>query len=223
MIKNNTPAKVIAILGGTGKEGRGLAYRLARAGYEIFIGSRSLEKAQSTADDLLSIIGEPVRIHGASNTEAVSRSEIIILSVPYQVHQEALINVKNCMEGKLLIDVTVPIFGKENDRVQIPPAGSAAQEAQLILGDSAEICCAFQNISYKNLLDFAVCECDVLVTGTSELARRETIDIVYNIGFRGLDAGSIENSIVVEGLTSILIHINRQYKSSRAGIKITGV
>jgi 8-hydroxy-5-deazaflavin:NADPH oxidoreductase len=215
--------KTIAILGGTGKEGKGLSYRLAQAGYKIYIGSRSLEKAQNTANELLTNFSGQFRIHGSTYTEAVRRSDIIILSVPYIAHREVLVSIKDYMMGKLLIDVTVPIFGKEIDRANIPPSESAAQEARMILGENAEVCAAFQNISYKNLLDFSGCECDVLVTGTSEAARQETINIVANVGYRGWDAGPIENSIVVEGLTRLLIYINRQYKSSHAGIKITGV
>ena len=105
----------------------------------------------------------------------------------------------------------------------MPPAGSAAQEAQAILGENVQVTSAFQNISYELLLHSEPIECDVLVTGTTKEARMETLKLVLAAGLTGWDAGPIENSVVIEGLTSVLIHINRQSGSTNAGIKITGV
>jgi hypothetical protein len=215
--------KIVAIIGGTGREGRGLAAKLARNGYEVYIGSRSLEKAEITRKGFLSGMDIPVKIYAATYIDAVCCSEIILLTVPYKVHEEIIYFLKEYLQGKLLIDVTVPISPGQIDVVRIPPAGSAAQEAQSILGDGVDICTAFQNISHLNLSNDAAEVCDVLVTGSSEEARNKTLALVHDAGYTGWDAGPIENSIIVEGLTSVLLHINKKYQSSHAGIKITGV
>jgi len=107
--------------------------------------------------------------------------------------------------------------------VQMPPDGSAAQEAHKILGEDVQVTSAFQNIAYEHLLKQEQIECDVLVTGTSKEARFETLKLVTAAGLNGWDAGPLENSVVIEGLTSVLININKQYGSTNAGIKIIGV
>jgi NADPH-dependent F420 reductase len=127
------------------------------------------------------------------------------------------------MRGKLLIDVTAPIVPPKVTKVQMPPAGSAAQEAKEILGEEVQVVAAFQSIAHELLLGEEDIESDVLVTGTSKAARQEAIKLVDAAGLRGWDAGPIENSVVVEGLTNVLININKQYGSTHAGIKITGV
>jgi NADPH-dependent F420 reductase len=119
--------------------------------------------------------------------------------------------------------VTVPLVPPKVATVQMPPAGSAAQEARQILGDDVQICAAFQNISHEHLLDDSDVECDVLVTGTTKEARAEVITLVEAAGLTGWDAGPLENSVVIEGLTSVLIGINKKYGSTHAGIRITGV
>ncbi|MDW8227177.1 MAG: NADPH-dependent F420 reductase [Anaerolineales bacterium] len=213
----------IAILGGTGKEGKGLAYRWARSGYHVLIGSRSPERARATADELMKRPEITGLVEGMSNLEAAQKADIVVLTVPYAAHRETLESVKDALQGKLLVDVTVPLVPPKVTKVQMPPAGSAAQEARQILGEGVEVCAAFQNISHELLLTDEPIECDVLVTGTSKEARAETLKLVAAAGFTGWDAGPIENSVVVEGLTSVLIHINKQYHSTHAGIKITGV
>jgi len=213
----------IAVLGGTGKEGKGLAYRWAKAGYHVFIGSRSAEKARAAAQDLWKLLEGNVLIEGLSNQEAAQRADIVVLTVPYSAHRDTLESVKDLLKGKLLIDVTVPIVPPKITKVQMPSAGSAAQEAKQILGEDAEVASAFQNISHEHLLQDQDVECDVLVTGTSKEARAETLKLVAATGLIGWDAGPIENSVVLEGLTSVLLNINKQYGSTHAGIKITGV
>ncbi len=212
----------IAILGGTGKEGKGLAYRWARAGYHIHIGSRTPEKAETAAKELLLLLEGEADIEGLSNVEAATKADIIVLTVPYSAHKDTLEAVKDCVQGKLFIDVTVPLLPPKVATVQMPPAGSAAQEARQILGEGVQVCAAFQNISHELLLENGDVECDVLVTGTSKDARAETIKLVEAAGLTGWDAGPIENSVVAEGLTSVLIGINKKYGSTYAGIKITG-
>lgn len=213
----------MAILGGTGKEGRGLAYRLAKAGYQILIGSRVAEKANIAATELVQRTGEKVCIEGMTNLEAAQIGDIAILTVPYSAHRETLETVKAVLQGKMLIDVTVPLVPPKVSRVQMPSAGSAAQEALQILGENVQVTAAFQNISHKYLLQDGDVGCDVLVTGTSKEAREQTLTLVSMAGLTGWDAGPIENSVVVEGLTSVLIGINKRYGSTRAGIKIVGV
>ena len=215
--------KTIAVLGGTGREGKGLVYRWAKAGYRVLVGSRTLEKAQATAHDLSSLLGVGTKIEGVSNLTAVIQADMVVLAVPYLAHRETLEAVKGLMKGKILIDVTVPLVPPSVTRVQMPPAGSAAQEAKEILGEEVQVTSAFQNVSYDQLLNDNPIECDVLVTGTSKEARSETLKLVSAAGLTGWDAGPIENSVVVEGLTSILIGINKKYGSTSAGICIKGV
>jgi NADPH-dependent F420 reductase len=213
----------VAILGGTGKEGKGLAYRWAKAGYKVLIGSRSLQKAEMVASELNALLDAGVLIEGTTYVDAVQRGDIIALTVPYAAHRETLKIVKDMMKGKILIDVTVPLVPPKVTRAKMPPAGSAAQEAFEIIGGEAQVTSAFQNISSERLLKNGPVACDVLVTGTSKEARLETLKLVSAAGLIGWDAGPIENSAVVEGLTSILIGINKQYGSTSAGIQITGV
>lgn len=213
----------IAILGGTGKEGKGLAYRWARAGYRVLIGSRTPEKAIAAASELAERLDGAPSVVGLSNLEAAQQADIVVLTVPYSAHASTLAAVKDALQGKLLIDVTVPLVPPRVATVQMPPDGSAAQEARRILGESVQVCAAFQNISHELLLGDDEIECDVLVTGTSKEARAEALKLVEAAGLRGWDAGPLENSMVVEGLTSVLIHINKKYGSTHAGIRITGV
>jgi len=212
----------IGVLGGTGKEGKGLAYRWAKAGYKVLIGSRSSERAVTAASEIIQLLEGSSSVVGTSNLEAAQLAEIVVLTVPYEAHRETLESVKDVLKGKLLIDVTVPL-AKPRNKVQMPPAGSAAQEAREILGEDVQVAAAFQNTSHELLLTDDDLECDVLVTGTSKEARAEALTVVDAAGLIGWDAGPIENSVVVEGLTSVLIHINKQYDSTHAGIKITGV
>jgi NADPH-dependent F420 reductase len=213
----------IAILGGTGKEGRGIAYRLAKAGHQVLIGSRSPEKAVVAASEIVHLLDDASSILGMSNLESARQADIAFLTVPYAAHRDTLESVKDALKGKILIDVTVPLLPPKVAKVNIPPAGSAAQEARQILGDDAEIASAFQNISHELLLQDIDVGCDVLVTGTSKETRAAALKLVKDAGLDGWDAGPLENSVVVEGLTSVLININKRYGSTYAGIKITGV
>jgi NADPH-dependent F420 reductase len=221
---SNTPILMtVAVLGGTGKQGKGLAYRWAKAGYRVVIGSRIPEKAQATAIELTGLLGGKVAIEGVSNLTAAKRASIIALAVPYAVHRETLETVKDALKGKILIDVTVPLVPPKVTKVQMPPAGSAAQEAHEILGEEVQMTSAFQNVSYEHLLHDGPVSSDVLVTGTSKEARSVTLKLVTAAGLTGWDAGPIENSVVAEGMTSVLLSINKQYGSKSAGIRIIGV
>ena len=221
---NDSPILLsIAVLGGTGKEGKGLAYRWAKAGYHVFIGSRNADKAKAAAQDLWKMLEGDALVEGLSNQEAAQKADIVVLTVPYSAHRDTLESMKDVLKGKLLIDVTVPIVPPKITKVQMPPAGSAAQEAKQILGEDAVVAAAFHNISHEHLMQDQDVECDVLVTGTSKEARAEALKLVTAAGLTGWDAGPIENSVVLEGLTSVLLNINKQYGSTHAGIKITGV
>lgn len=215
--------KKIAIIGGTGKEGKGLAYRWCKGGYEIIIGSRQTEKAQAAAAEIRKILPDNGRISGTTNDRAAHDGDIIVVTVPFSAHSDIMKFIKPYVQGKIVIDVTVPLVPPKVTQVQIPPAGSAAQEAQLILGDEVSVVSAFQNISYERLLTDDPVDCDVLVTGKGKDARKVVLELVRNAGMVGWDAGPIENAIVAEGLTSILIYINKQFDIHDSGIKITGV
>lgn len=212
----------IGVLGGTGKEGKGLAYRWAKAGYKVLIGSRTSERAVTAASEIMELAEGDSSVVGTSNKEAAQLADIVVLTVPYAAHRETLESVKDVLKGKILIDVTVPLVPPKVSKVQMPPAGSAAQEAKEIVGEGVEVVAAFQNISHEHLLKDEDVDGDVLVTGTSKDARSEVLKLVEAAGLTGWDAGPIENSVVLEGLTSVLIHINKQYGSTHAGIKITG-
>jgi 8-hydroxy-5-deazaflavin:NADPH oxidoreductase len=213
----------IAVLGGTGKEGKGLAYRWAKAGYKVLIGSRSAERAVTVASELMEMLEGDSSLVGTSNREAAELADIVALTVPYAAHRETLESVKDVLNGKILVDVTSLSVPPMVTKVQMPPAGSAAQEAREIVGEGVEVVAAFQSISHKHLLTDEDMDCDVLVTGTSKDARAEVLKLVEAAGLLGWDAGPIENSIVVEGLASVLRNINKQYGSTHAGIRITGV
>jgi NADPH-dependent F420 reductase len=221
-MKENHLLLSIAVLGGTGKQGKGLAFRWAREGYPVLIGSRDEESAKTAAKELTEMLGEGVSISGMTNLQATKEADIVVLSVPYSAHRSTLESVKENLQGKILVDVTVPLVPPKVSKVQMPAAGSAAQEAKEIVGEGVEVCAAFQNISYEHLMTDEEVNCDVLVTGTSKEAREETLKLVQAAGLTGWDAGVIENSVVIEGMTSVLIGINKKYGSTHAGIKITG-
>lgn len=216
--------KTISIIGGTGKEGKGLAYRWAKAGYQIIIGSRSIEKAQSAAEAVKELLdGLGGGVVGKENSAAAQEGDIVVLTVPFAAHVSMLEYLKPNLQGKVLIDVTVPLVPPRVTRVQMPPAGSAGLEAQQTLGEGVAVVTAFQNISYENLLEGEDVDCDILVCGSSKEARETVLALVKEAGLIGWDAGPLENSVVVEGLTSILIGINKRYGVTSSGIRITGV
>ena len=218
----NISVHKIALIGGTGKEGKGLAYRWAKAGYDIVIGSRQIEKAQATAAELLALLPD-ARIEGLTNDAAAQAGDLLVLTVPFSAHTAMCEAIRPYAQGKVVIDVTVPLVPPKVTKVQMPPAGSAAQEAQQILGDQVSVVAAFQNISYEHLLQDETVNCDVLVCGTGKSARQVVLNLVAQAGMIGWDAGPIENSVVAEGLTSVLIGLNKQFDTHSAGIRITGV
>mgnify|MGYP000872187522 FL=1 len=217
--------KRIAIIGGTGKEGKGLAYRWAKAGHEICIGSRSVEKAQLAADEIEAMAddGNQFQIYSMENSDAAEWGEVIVLTIPYAAHAEMLTQIKSYVQGKVVVDVTVPLNPPKVSVIKIPEGGSVALQTQTILGESVKVISAFQNISFELLLQDKPIECDVLVCGSDKETRILGLQLVEDAGLDAWDAGPLENAIIAEGLTSILIRLNKQYDTHSAGIQITGI
>jgi NADPH-dependent F420 reductase len=212
----------IAILGGTGAQGSGLALRLAKASHAVTIGSRDAEKARAAAARASNRVG--ATIAGADNRTAAAEAEIIILAVPFAAERATVEEVRVEITGKILIDATVPLVPPKVSQVQLPDGQSAVATIQALLGKSVRVVSAFQNVSAQHLsdLDHPV-DCDVLVCGDDQAACDVAIGLCADIGLRGLYAGPIRNSTVAEALTSVLITINRRYKvPGGAGIRITG-
>lgn len=217
---------VLAILGGTGDLGTGLARRWAQAGYQVIIGSRTHEKAEAAVADLREVMAErgvgDVTVQAMENLAAAEAADIIAITVPFS-HQAATLKlVKDALLGKILIDVTVPLVPPKVGRVQLPEQGSAGQIAQQLLGEEVAVVSAFQNVAAAHLQEGQGVDCDVLVCGNKKDAREQVIALVEAAGMRGYHAGMINNAAAAEALTSVLIVINKQY-GCHAGIKITGL
>ncbi len=222
----NTSIKpALAILGGTGDLGTGLARRWVQAGYKVIIGSRNLEKAEAAAKDLISVMKsrgvDDYQVEAMINLKAANAADIAILTVPFDHHAGTLESVKSALSGKILIDVTVPLVPPKVARVQLPKEGSAGEIAQAILGDEVMVVSAFQNVAAHHLQEGKGIQCDVLVSGNDKNAREQVIQLVEAAGMKGYHAGLISNAAAAEAMTSVLINLNRQFKG-HAGIKITG-
>lgn len=221
MERSNRLILTLAILGGTGREGGGLAYRWAKAGYHVVIGSRKQDKAEQAAAKVNARLEQPT-VRGMTNPEAAADCDIAVLTVPYAAHRDTLESLREALRGKIVIDVTVPIDPQDPFRVSVPPEGSAAQEAQQILDDSTPVVAAFQNVSHSHLRDDGPVPCDVLVCGDDEEAKTQVLRLVAAAGLVGWDAGALRNAVAVEGLSPILLGINRRHKVKSAGLRITG-
>ena len=216
---------VLAILGGTGDLGTGLVRRWAQAGYRVIIGSRTQEKAEQAASDLRQVMaarGATVNVESMENLAAAEAADIVAITVPFSHQKSTLELVAPALQGKILIDVTVPLVPPRVARVQLPPEGSAGQIAQDLLGEGVDVVSAFQNVAAAHLQDEGAVDCDVLVCGNKKEARAAVITLVEAAGLRGFHAGMIANAAAAEALTSVLITINKQY-SCHAGIRISGL
>lgn len=215
----------IAVIGGTGAEGSGLAVRWAAAGYPIVIGSRSAEKAVNAAAELSEgLPADSAAIRGASNGDAATQGDLIVLSVPYDAQGGTNAQIVDGAQGKVVITVGVPLKPPKVSTVWRPPGGSAAEEAQAQLGGGVEVVAAFQNISAGHLKDLGwQPDCDVLVAGNKKAAKQHAIELAEAAGFVGIDAGPLANASVLEGLTAMLIGINIRHKVKGSGIRITGI
>lgn len=212
----------IGIVGGTGREGRGLAIRWARSGHDVFIGSRKAEKGAAKAAELAEELG--LTIEGGDNAWACERAELIVVTVPYGAHRPTFESIKDTVGSKIVVDITVPLQPPKVRSVNLPEGNAAALEARGYLGDDARLVAALHHISSEHLGDpDHSFDCDVLVCGDDKEARAEVITLIGDLGLRGIDAGVLKNAVALESLTPVLLHINRRYKSVGSGIRITGI
>lgn len=214
----------IAVLGGTGKEGSGLVLRWAHGGYRVLIGSRDAERAAAKASELNAVLGAEL-IHGMSNEDAAAQADVVVLSVPYSAHQAILESVKDRVRGKIVVDVTVPLQPPDVRTVHVPDGKAASLEAQALLGDGARVVAAFQNVGAAHLHELSHgVGCDVLICSDDAQAKGDVVQLVEAIpGMRAIDAGPLANAVAAEALTPVLLYINRRYKVTGAGIRITGL
>jgi hypothetical protein len=215
-------SKKIAIVGGSGALGAGLAKRWAKKGHNIIIGSRDEQKAAEAASRLNEEVGVE-NIVGMENKRASEEVDIIILTVPFSNHMSTLSLIAPALEGKILVDVTVPLVPPKVRTVHIPEGGSCAKSAQEFLGKGVRVVSAFQSVAATHLddLDHDI-NCDVLVCGNDPEARETVVQLALDAGMKAWHAGVIANSIVAEAMTSSLIFINNRYKIDGAGLRITG-
>ena len=214
--------KTVAVIGATGSLGSGLALRWARAGHALIIGSRSLEKAQNFAQALNEQTGLNT-MQGMENSQAAAAADIVALTVPFSNQRPMLEAIQAGVQGKILIDATVPLMPPKVRTVQLPPEGSAAKAAQAFLGKEVRVVSAFQNAAASHVAEVThAVDCDILVCGNDAAARAEVIQLIEDAGMRGWHAGRIDNSAATEALTSVLIFMNHHYKIDGAGFRITG-
>lgn len=224
-----TDIETIAVLGGTGDQGYGLALRWAKAGRHVLIGSRVRERAVEAAAKIRAEMGGSARIEGMENAEAAARASIVVLSVPFTGQVHTLKSLKDVLKpGQILVDVTVPLeatVGGSPTRMIGIWAGSAAELAAQNVPHGVHVVAAFHNVGANALQAHAeAVECDIIVCGDNAEARRALKPWVELIpGCRWVDGGRLENSRVVEALTALLIGLNRRYKSEHAGIRVTGI
>jgi NADPH-dependent F420 reductase len=216
------PLPRIAIVGGTGALGSGMALRWVSKGYNVVIGSRSKEKGEAAAAALRSRVPSSIVI-GTDNRDAANQADIVVLTVPYALHRATLDVIKDAVRGKIVVAATVPLVPPKVARVHLSDDWPIAKTTQTILGADVNVVSAFHNVAAAHLQeDGDHDDGDVLVYGNSNDAREAVIDLVKATGLRGWHAGPIDNSVVSEALTSVLIFINKKYKVSGAGIRIVG-
>jgi len=209
----------VAIVGGTGNLGSALALRLGAPGVTIIIGSRDAEKAKNAVATLKPNLraGE---MTGTTNREAVKDADFVVIAVPYEGHAQMVSDIKGQLNGKILIDAVVPL---NKGKPFVPAAGSALQEAQQILNGEAPVIGAMHNISAVDLGDVNASLGDVLVCGDDNAAKEKVMEIIERIGASPYDGGPASNAYVLEGLTGVIIHLNRKYKSKHGSIRIVGI
>jgi NADPH-dependent F420 reductase len=210
----------IAILGGTGNEGSGLALRWAKAGHNLLIGSRSVERAGQTAAEINAQVGRAAAC-GSDNESAARAGDIVVLTVPAEAQIPTLESVKSALAGKILVDATARVLAKDPR----PPTGrAAARGAQDLLGPDVRVVAAFQNVPAYALKKLEIeLASDVLVCGDEIEAKQQVIALAEAAGMNAYDAGPLDNAVVVEGLTALIMSLNRRYKSKTGGIRVSGV
>lgn len=215
----------IAILGGTGPQGRGLALRFARAGISVALGSRDASRAGKIAEELRAGLPEgSAAITGHDNTAAVTAAdEMVILAVPWSGHNATLESVRDGLSGKILVDIVVPLKEGDPKKVDMPPEGSATEAAQALLGPEIPVMGALHNVSAHVLHDLeAAINCDVLVCGNGLEPRRKVMALVEKLGVTAYNAGDAQAARCIEAITPILIRINvsKAVPFRNAGIRI---
>jgi NADPH-dependent F420 reductase len=217
------------VIGGTGDEGYGLALRWAKHGYEVMIGSRDAEKAKTAAIKIQTSSGKNLRVSGLVNTEAASKADVVVITVPFAALNDTLKSIKPSLRpGQIVVNVTVPletaVGGSPTRTVQVWD-GSAGELALRLLPKEIRLVSAFNNVSAEMLNDLSRdVDCDVLICGGDADAKRIVTDLARAIpGVRGLDAGPIENSRTIEQLTALLVSLNIRHGVKTAGLRITGV
>jgi NADPH-dependent F420 reductase len=215
-------ANLIGIIGGTGPEGKGLAARFARAGHDVFLGSRDAERGAAAAAELSALTGNKVR--GGANADAARLGQVVILTVPYEGMRTTVRDLTDDIRDKILVSTVVPLeFSRSGIRMRHVEDGSAAMEAQLV-APQARVVAAFQNLSASHLidLDHAV-DGDVIVCSDHFEATREVIELAGKIpGVRGINGGPLANAVLVESMTALLINLNRLHKAETQ-IRIAGL
>lgn len=214
-------SKTIAILGGTGELGPGLALRWARAGHQVLIGSRQAEKAQGVAAELNKELGKEF-IKGMENAGAARQADICVLTVVAEAHEAALKSLQDSLHGKILVDTTARVYFPD---LKPPAPPAAAQIAQSLLGPNVRVAAAFQTVPAvslrKNFTD--PLDSDVLVCADDLVVAEEVLALARDAGLNAYFAGTLDKAIVVEGLTSVLVSMNKYYKTRHGTIRIVGV
>lgn len=217
------------MIGGAGDEGFGLALRWAIAGHQVFVGSRSPDRAAAAAKTIAQSAGRPTRVSGLSNENAVSQADVVVVTVPFAALIETLRTVKQTLRpGQVLVNVSVPLetaIGGRATRTLGTWAGSAGEVAASVVPKTVSVVTAFNNVSAELLKDPSkTVDCDVLVCSDDENAKKIVLDLVKSIaGARGFDAGGLENSRTVEQITALLVSLNIRYKVKSSGFRITGI
>ena len=213
----------IGILGGTGKEGAGLAQRWALAGHQVIIGSRDAERARSKAAELSALAGGAI-ITGMANLDAATAAPVVVLTLPASGLAATLVPLKDACRGKVVISTVVPLTFGGGRLFTPPPQGSSAEEVQELLGAEARVVAAFHHIAAHELAAAEHdIECDLLLCGGDAEAKKIVTELGQSMGLRAVEAGALTNAGALEGITAVLATINRRYKLKNSGIKITGL
>lgn len=213
----------VSVVGGTGALGGGLAIRLARAGFDLSIGSRDADRAAQAAAALAAQTGSST-VSGTDNVSSAAGADVVFVAVPFASQRQTLADIAPVVKGKIVVDTTVPLVPPKVARVQLPPEGSASAIAAEVLGADVRLLSGFHNVSAHKLQKDGDPGCDVLIFGDDVEARDQIVALTNRLGIRGLHGGPLANAVAAEAMTSLLIAINKRYKvSDGAGIRITGI
>jgi len=220
--------RAIAVLGGTGPEGFGLALRWARSGETVIVGSRNAERAREAATKIQAAVGKDAKVSGEENNSACATADLLVLTIPFEGHAALLKQIKPAIRpGSIVVDATVPLaatIGGAATRMLGVWQGSAAEQTRELLPDSVSLAAALQNLGAELLAGDGPVDCDVLVCSDDEKAKQVAFELVSKIpGARPLNGGKLENARIVESLTALLIGLNMRYKVHGAGIRFTGL